>query len=399
MELTQISTLLNSTIVPNILGQGESSGTPITIAEDLRNVVDIGTAIASMDADMIKDYMKQLAVGVYDTYVDTRRYKDDTYGLIAESYEFGGILQRLKCKLTSASDSHILDPVPAASSGPDYTDAKFYGQTWTDNIYHIDTVFKIKYSISTEAFKKAFTSIEGVQKLIAMIEANIDTTLRVELNGLARGVLRTLILSANNGNRVIPLLTTFNNEMGYVSTDAGYVTLSNWKTSTPFKLWCQETILNLKKYMTDINEKYNDGTVETFTPENDVRSYLLTEFSTALNVALGGVFHDELVRGTGTYYEINYWQNSSPDLLPAIKSGSLHDQIVETETDGSGTKTTTVNHVVALFSDRYSGFLGTVVDKTTTKYVPEEDFTTFFHHVGKRANVDLRNSNIILTLA
>ena len=53
MELKQIATLLNTVIVPNMFGQGESGGSAITITEDLRNVVDIGTALAEMTTDQM----------------------------------------------------------------------------------------------------------------------------------------------------------------------------------------------------------------------------------------------------------------------------------------------------------------------------------------------------------
>ena len=393
MTLTQIATLLNNTIVPNALGEST------TIAEDLRNVVDLGTALSSLSADDLKDYMSALAVGVFDTYVDTRSYKDETYDLFLSDIEYGGAVQRVKAKLRGASDTAILTLVDAGNSGPDYTDGKFYGTEWTDKVYTKDVAFKVKYSISTEMFKRSFTSAEGVQKLIAMIEANVDNTLRVELNGLARGILRQLILSAKNGSRTISLITTYNTLHSYGSGDPGEITLSNWKDSVSFKLWVQTLILELRKYMTDMNEKYNDGTVETFCPEEDTRCVLLTEFAAELDVALGSVYHKELVQGTGTYRTINYWQNSSTALLPQIGSGSVHDQIKETETNGESTKTTTIDHVVGLFYDKYSAFLTNKLDKTTTKYVAEEDFTTFFHHIVKSAAIDTRNTAVVLLMA
>ena len=399
MKYSQIATLLNNTIVPNIFGEGESGGSAITIAEDLRNVVDIGTALSDMTAADLKDYAAKLAVGVFDTWCDTRTYEEETYDLFISDIEYGGALQRVKAKLLSASDTNILTLTSAADSGPDYTDGKYYGTEWDSKIYTKDVGFKVKYSISTEMFKKSFTSAAGVAKLVAMIEANVDNTLRLELNGLARSVLRQLILSAKNGSRVIPLLTTYNSVMGYISTDTGYVDLTNWKQSEPFKLWTQTVILELRKYMTDYNEKYNDGTVQTFCPEDETRCVLLTEFAAELDVALGSVYHKELVQGTGTYKTINYWQNGTTDLLPSIASGSLHDQIKETETDGQSTKTTTVNHVVGLFYDKYSAFITNKLEKTTVKYVAEEDFSTMFHHVVKSYAIDSRNTSVILTLA
>lgn len=402
MTLSQIATLLNQTIVPNVFGQGKDlSNNPITITEDLRNVVDLGKALADMTAADMKDYLAQLAVGVYDTYVDSRSYKDETYDLFISDIEYGGALQRVKAKLLSASDTAILtlDNANTSLSPVDYTDGKYYGTEWDSRIYTVDTAFKIKYSISTEMFKKSFTSAEGVQKLIAMIEANVDNTLKVELNGLARGILRKLILSAYNDSRVIPLITTYNTKMGLTSSDPGYITLANWSQSTSFKLFCQTLMLELRSYITDINEKYGDGTVPTFTPESDSRCVLLTEFAAELDVALGSVYHKEMVEGLGAYRKINYWQNGTKSLIPQIASGSLHDQVVERVKDSGENDVVTINHVVGVLYDRFSAFLTNKLDKTTTKYVPEEDFTTFFHHVVKSCAVDPRNTAVVLTLA
>lgn len=399
MTLTQIATLLNEKIVPNVFGDGKSGATPITIAEDLRNVVDLGTALADLSAGDLKNYMNDLVVGVFDTFVDTRAYKDETYDLFISDIEYGGAIQRIKAKLLSASDTAILALTPAASSGPDYTDGKFYGTEWDDKIYTKDVAFKIKYSISTEMFKKSFTSAAGVQKLIAMIEANVDNTLRVELNGLARGILRKLILSAYTGSRTISLMTVYNTKNGYTSSDAGYVDLTTWAQDERFKLFCQTLILELRKYITDMNDKYNDGSVPCFSPESDSRCVLLTEFAAELDVALSSVYHKELVEGLGVYRTINYWQNGTKDIIPYIKSGSMHDQIVEVTSDTQGSETTTINHVVGVIYDRYSAFLTNKLDKTTSKYVPEEDFTTFFHHVAKSCAIDPRNTSVALLLA
>ena len=404
MLYSQIATLINTVIVPNLFGQGESGGSAITITEDLRNVVDVGTALADLSADDIKDYMKNFAVGVYKNYVDTRSYKDETYDMYYDSLEYGGMVQRIKAKLYSASDTHILtlesanDPVSGASA-PDYTDGKFYGFNGDSLCFTKSVGFKIKYSISTTMFKKSFTDAEGVAKLVALIEAAVDNTLRLEMNGLARGMIRKMILNAKNGNRVIPLLTTYNTEMGYTSSDPGYVTLASWANDVTFKLWVQNVLLDLRDYITDYNVKYNDGTVPTFTPKDDARCIMLSAFAHKLDTALGSVYHKEMVQGTGAYKTVNFWQNETTELLPVIKSGSLFDQVKETETDGTGTKTTTIDHIVALLYDKEGAIMNNVLEKTTTKYVPEEDFTTFYMHKVKSLQVDNRDCTIILTLA
>ena len=116
MTFTQIATLLNNVIVPNLFGEGESGGSAITITEDLRNVVDIGTALSDLSASDLKNYMGDLVVGVFDTYTDSRLYKDETYDLFMSEQDYGGAIQRIKCKLQDASDMHVrCDLVP-----PDY---------------------------------------------------------------------------------------------------------------------------------------------------------------------------------------------------------------------------------------------------------------------------------------
>ena len=402
MTNTQIATLLNQKIIPNYFGQGEDvSHNPITIAEDLRNVVEVGKALSDLSVADLENFKGDLVTGVLDTYTDSRLFQEAdeaSYGLSMTASEYGGAIQRVKMKLLSASDTNILALTDASNAGPDYTDGKFYGVPYDAKLYTVTDSFKVKFSISNNELKKSFTNATGVQRMIAMIEASVENTIRLELNGMARAVLRKMILSANTGNRVIPLLSTYNTQRSLTSSDPGYVTIANWKDSTSFKIWVQTLVLELRKYMSDYNEKYNDGSVPTFTPAEDSRAILLTEFAAELDVALGSVYHDELVRGLGDYRTINFWQNGTVDILPQIGSGSLHDQVVETIAD-SGTTTATIDHVVALFYDRFSAFVSIELDKMTSKYIPEEDFTTYFKFYNRRYAIDPRNTNVILTLA
>lgn len=401
MNLSQIATLINEKIVPNLFGQGEDvSHNPITIAEDLRNVVDVGTAIASLSADDAKDYMGAFVTGVISTYFDTRSYKDESYDFYVSAQQFGGMIQRVKAKLLSATTASTLtlasanDPV-SGGSAPDYTDGKYYGTNYSVKLYTKDVIFRIKHSISVTMFQKSFNNAADVEGLVAMIEGNAENTLRLELNGVARGLILKMIQSAYTGSRKIDLITKYNTVMGYTSDDAGYVTLTTWKQDTNFKLWCQEVIIQLRKYITDYNEKYNDGTVPTFTPENDARTILLTEFSTALDFAQSSVYHKELTDIGGNYRTINFWQNSTSDMLPQIRSGSLHDQVVLQTGEAT---TVTVNHVIGVIYDRFTAFYTTKLKETRSKYVPEEGFVTYFHDEALQEALDERNTAIILTL-
>ena len=402
MTNNQIATLLNTVMIPNYFGQGEDgSHNPITILEDLRNVVEIGKALSDLSASDLENFKGDLVTGVLETKVDERLYGTEdeaSYGLFMDSVKYGGAIQRVKMKLLQATDSAVLALTDATNAGPDYTDGKYHGVQYDAKLFTTTNTFKVAFSISDNELIKSFTSPEGVQRLIAGMEIAVENTIRLEINSMARSVLRKLILSAATGSREIKLITTYNTLRGYGSGDPGEVTLANWKDSTSFKIWVQTLMLELRKYMSDYNEKYNDGSVPTFTPAEDVNCILLTEFAAELDVALGSVYHKEMVEGTGAYRTINFWQNGTVDLLPQIKSGSLHDQVYEKIAD-SATTTKTIDHVVGLIFDKLAGFVTVQFQAGSAKPVPEEMFTTYYRFYSRSLAIDERNSAVILTLA
>lgn len=395
MTLSQIATLLNQALVPNALGEST------TIAEDLRNVVDLGTKIADMDANTLKDYAQKFAIGVIENWVDTRKYNAETYGIFIDAIEYGGAVQRTRAKLLSATDTPILSLVSADNNGPDYNDGKYYGTGTESTLITKDVAFQIKFSIPVEMFKKSFTDARGVQKLVSLIENNAENTLNLELNTLAKGLLRKLALACNT-SRKINLISTYNTQHGYTSSDVGYyVTLDNWDTDTNFKLWCQSVIIMLRKYVTDYNQKYGgDSTndISVFCPESDTRVVLLSAFANELDFAQSSVFHNELT-SVGNYSTINYWQNGSTDLLPAIGSGSTFDQIKEKVADSGSSQTTTIDHVVGLIFDKYTMGITDKLDKMTSAYIPAGDFNTFFGHHVKSYWLDPLATGVVLCLA
>lgn len=383
MKESKIAQIINSTLVPNVFG-GTDQG--VTIAEDLRNIVDIGTPLSSLAVEDLTFNATGFVVGVVNEFIPTIPLNALTYGLYVTSEEYGGVIQRIKARFTKTYDTPILslEDYNSNPSAPDYNDGHYYGTQFVAKLYNKSASFMIPYSIPVEMFKKSFQSKEGVLSLVALIENAVMNTIENELGTLAKSVLRRLILSAHE-TREIKLLTLYNQEFGYQSGDANYVTLTNWKNDTNFKIWCQETIIRLRKALTDYNMKYNDGSVEIRTDESDVRTTMLNEFATALDFANSNVYHKELVdyKNGATIYTVNYWMNGSNELLPTIKSGSVHDQIVEKVKDSGSGQTVTIDHCVSVIYSKYSGGIRERLNKTTTDYIAKGDFNNFFHHMVK----------------
>jgi len=379
MELTHIATLLNDTLVPNYLGQ------ETTIAPDLSNVVELGTAMASLTGDEVKNFAGDFIVGVARNVFDTRKFRSETYGLMNDSREYGGVIQRVKARLLESSDS----PIWTLENGQDYFDGKYYGIDTDVKIYSKDTAFQVKNSIPTEMYKQYFTSVDGVLAFVSMIESAVDNTLTAELNALAKTTLQQLIVSAST-TRKINLRTIYNTNAGLSGDDA--LTLNDALHNAPFLRWCAEQIVRLRDMTQDFNEKYNDGTVPTFTPADDLRVTLLSEFARAIEFNMeADTFHNDLV-SVGEYNTINFWQNQGKALLPTL------GVTAEVKTKVGDDPVTTVSNVVGIIYDRYTAGLTARLDKITAQYIANGDYTTYFHHIANSRFIDTRNTGIILTL-
>ena len=382
MKLTQIADLLNNTLVPNYLGQ------ETTISEDLSNVVELGTAIADLDGEEVKNFAGDFIVGVARNVMDTRKYSAETYGLYIDSREYGGVIQRVKAKLLDASDS----PIWTLENGQDYFDGKYYGIDTDVKVYSKDTAFQIKNSIPTEMYKQYFTSADGVREFVAMIESTVENTMTLQLNTLARTTLQRMILACSD-EREIRLLTLYNSTMGLTGDDA--LTADTALYNAPFLRWSAEMIVRLRNLTQDYNKKYNDGTVETFTPADDLRVTLLDEFAKAIEFNMeADTFHRDLV-SVGEYNTINFWQNSSADLLPSL---GVTAEVKQDNPDDPSTPIV-VSNVCAIIHDRTSAGISSRLSKITAQYIANGDYTTYFHHVANSRFIDTRNTGIILRLA
>lgn len=379
MELTQIATLLNDTLVPNYLGQ------EITIAPDLSNVVELGTAMANLTGDEVKNFAGDFIVGVARNVFDTRRFKSETYGLYSDAREYGGVIQRVKSRLLETSDS----PIWTLENGQDYFDGKYYGIDTDVKVYSQDTAFQIKNSIPTEMYKQYFTSGDGVREFVAMIEATVKNTLTVNLNALARTTIQQFIVSASE-NRRVRLLTIYNTNAGLSGDDA--LTAKDALYNAPFLRWCAGQIVRLRDMVQEYNDKYNDGTLPTFTPEEDLRVTLLSEFARAIEFNMeADTFHRDLV-SVGQYNKINFWQNQGTELLPTL------GVTAEVKTKVGDNPEVTVSNCVGYITDFLSMGVTARLNKITAQYIANGDYTTYFNHVANSRFIDTRNTGIILTL-
>lgn len=379
MTLKQISTLLNNAIIKNEIGEGT------TINEDLSNLVDLGTIIDDLDATTLTNFQNDLAVGIAKNYFEGRALGITDYGLYRDAQEFGGAVQRIKISMDNfdASDSAIY----TQEDGTDYFDGAYAGIDLSAKVYTKETIFKVKWSIPNERFKQMFKSADEVGNYVSLIEQTIDNKVTYMRNKLAKRVVNEIMEQALADNRKINLVTLYNAR----HDAASQVTTQNCLNSPEFLRWAIMIVNLTADRMKEVNKKYNDGSIETFMQDGDIRITLLSEFDKAVKVIMqSDTYHADMVDMGRKYSTSPYWQNSSNEIVPTL--GKTAELKV-----GSGAGTTYSN-VVGVVYDYYSGGITQKLNKVTNQYIGAADYTNFYLHVDDRYFVDTRNSAVVFTL-
>lgn len=393
MGMTQINDEINEVLAPNELGQATTiAGSP--------DVVDEGINFNDLTIDQLRGYAEGFIGEFLQKFINDRKFEDDTYGLYRDGQEFGAgfALASTKSRML-AHESHILDLQDANSveNAPDYTDGHFYGTEFDNKLYTKICGYKLKYSISDEQLRKTFKESSSIEQFKAKVQLLALNSIASYNRDLAKAILQKIIINASTA-RKIDLPTLYNTANGYTSGDDGYVAdgTEAINNDLAFKMFVLKSILRMPKQFKGYSkDKYNEG-VETFCRKEDVNTIVLEEISTMFDMIKSGTYNPEYLK-MNNIYEIDNWQNSSTALLPYISDGSVQDQVKEAPTTEGGDPTV-VNHVIAICMDKYGAGITSRINKTTSKYVPEEDFVTFFMHIADDFWIDTRNVAVIFTL-
>lgn len=411
MTLQQISSILNNSIAPLILGEGA------TISPTLDNLTDLGTAIENATADQLKDYTRRFVAGVARTMFDTRDYNPPALPIRIDSQEYGGVVQSVKVDFTESRDSAIYSLV----DGTVYSDVnKYFGTAVNNKVYERDNGWSYVISIPKEKFKKSFTSAQGVQELTNTIRMRIKRTMARDENALQHNLISSLIKNAivdsQGDSREIKLVTAYNalvnaensivtgtaitgtngeNEVDLVSGQATPVTAENCLYNEHFRKWATTVIKSVIDNAQYAGKKYNDGTINAW----------LGSDKTVLFI---GQFADMMEQGTlPEHTRVSFWNYNPTTVIPSLadvtkvvyNTGAVSEGGDPWDiTDLSANNNLTINNVIGIVFDRYAvGYTVTPLDAETS-YNEQGRFFNVWEEINHREYIDTRNVSIVFTL-
>ena len=393
MKVTQIATVLNSTIMKEV------QGLDAVVAEDLSNIVDVGKNVTDFLAGAGTDAVNSFVATLIDQigrvkFVD-RTYRSQAPNILHDSWEYGSIMMKVRAEVPDFQEntswklgaldgkgiSEAAELDPFVISAPK-AEAKFYNSKVT---------YEAPITIGEIQLKQAFTSAAEMGRFIATIENRISLKMTLSTDALIMRTINNLIgLKIDRGQNVVNLLSEYNTAAGTSLTAAQAL------RNTEFLRYATKTIALYKDYLKTAGSLYNDSDYITFTPSENLKFVVLSEFAKDMETYLyADTFHNEFVTMDG-FATVPFWQGTGT----AGADFASRSKINVTVDDGEGS-TATVEQagVVAVMFDDQAAAVCNENYRVTSQYNARGEYTNYFYKWDASYMNDIQENVIVFVIA
>ena len=365
MKVKQIATILNTVINPEQIGE------TAVVNEDLSNIVDVGKALtaAGTFGENFDNFTKALIDQVGKVVFVDRVYTSQGPNLLRDSWEYGSVLQKVRCDLPDADDNKTWSLADLAN-GSTVDPFVITKPTVKAKYFNSKTTFEVPITLAEEQVKEAFKSPSDMNRFMSMIENRVLMKRALCTEAMSKRTLNNLIAQKIHAkSNVVNLLKDYNT--AYTKT----LTAATCLSDPDFLKYCAKTIMMYKKYIAEASMLYNNDGYVTFTPEDRLEFTVLSEFSKDLQVYMyADTYNKEFVQLDG-YSEVAYWQGSGTN--NAFNEISKID--VKALTADGNEFTVAQTGVVAVMYDRDAAAICNENERVTSIYNPKAEYWNYFY--------------------
>ena len=355
----------------------EAFGHSAITVVDTSSLISLGNTVLSSSTNT-EAFLNTLAQRIGRTILRFREYRNKLGDMVLNDFEYGAILQKIKVHMPEAEKDESYDLIDG-NTVDHYAIAK---PSVDQKLFVTRTPYQFHITIQRVHLKEAFLSPEAMGSFIGIVFGEVRNAIEISLENLGRVTLATAV-AEYSGSREIALVTDFNTE--YNPTPA--LTAAEALHNEEFLRYAIMRMTNVIDMIQDASELYNDGTMVTFTPREDVRMKVVSEFQRRIESnVLYAAFNEQFVDIPEGYKTLNFWQAAQ----------SPYDVEIKRPSDDTAT---TVNNVVAILYDR---------DAMGVYKIDEEILTTPVNAAGMYYNqywhekqlrfIDLSENGVIFTL-
>lgn len=372
MKIEQVYALVNAS-TKDILGETD------IVAQDLSNIVDIGTAL--FDSASVDNYVKSLVDHIGKVIFVNRPYLGSVPEVLMDKWEFGSVLEKLSADLPDAVENKSFE----LTNGVDYSPNVFYKPTVTAKFFNSKVTFEVDISFTERQVKSSFGSAEQLNAFISMLYNAVEKSMTVKTDSLIMSTINNAV--AQVVNNAMPLTTegetyatadvtpqAINLLKLYNDTFTKSLTTVTCLTDTDFLKWCCIILSTTAKRITRMSTLFNVGGKPRFTPKEDLNIIMLHDFYSNMRVNLASdTYNREDLLLPADIITIPYWQGS----------GEGYDKVskinVTIKIDDKTTKNIEMDGIMGIMFDRNALGVCNLDRRVTTSYNPKAEFYNNFY--------------------
>lgn len=395
MKVTQIASVLNDTIMEEI------TGLDVVVAEDLSNIVDAGKSITDFlsgaGTDAVNSFVSTLIDRIGRVKFVDRTYRSQAPNILHDSWEYGSIMMKVRAEVPDFQEntSWKLGALngQGIASASELDPFVISAPTATAKFYNSKITYEAPITIGEIQLKQAFTSAAEMGRFIATIENRIQLKMTLSTDALIMRTLNNLIASKiAQGENVVNLLTEYN------SGAATPLTAEQALRSTEFLRFATKTIALYKDYLKTAGSLYNSGDYITFTPEENLKFVVLSEFAKDMETYLySDTYHNEFVKMTG-YSTVPFWQGTGTSGAD-FESRSTINVKPAGITLPEGQTSVEQTGVVAVMFDEQAAAVCNENYRVTSQYNARGEYTNYFYKWDANYMNDTEENVIVFIIA
>lgn len=387
MQVSQIYNLMN-TVTKEILGESA------VVAEDLTNVVDIGTEI--FNANAVDNYVKSLVNHIGRVIFVNRPYAGAVPSVLMDGWEFGSVLEKIQADLPNATENDTWKLVDGQSYDPNI----FYQPKVSAKFFNKRVTFEIDLSFTERQVKESFSNATQLNGFLSMLYNAVDKAMTIKVDSLVMRTINNMIAqtlhaeypdgnyTAKSGVRAINLLKLYNTKYSTTLTPDAAIT-------TPEFIRFASYIMGLYvDRLSKISTLFNVGSKPRFTPKDLLHVVMLSDFKNAASAYLqSDTFHD-VYTALPDAESVPYWQASGTD----YSFNSVSDIHVNIETDNA-TAEVVASGILCVMFDRDALGVTNLDRRVTTNYNAKAEFWNNFYKFDAGYFNDLNENFIVFFVA
>lgn len=390
MEVKQIYELVNSA-TKEVLGKND------LVANDLSNIVDVGTEI--FDSNATDNYVKSLVNHIGKVIFVNRPYSGNVPSVMMDAWEFGSVLEKISADIPEAEENASWDLKDRESYDTDI----FYKPTVSAKFFNKRITYDIPMSFTEKQIKESFDSATQMNGFLSMLYNAVDKSMTVKMDSLIMRTIDNMIaetiiadyydtkskaltdMTAKSGIKAVNLLNLYNKKFGKT------ITAENAINDSDFIRFATYTIGLYKDRLSKISTLFNVGGKERFTSADNLHVVLLSEFVASANAYLqSDVFHNELV-ALPKAETVPYWQGSGT----AYDFGSTSKINVKSSTGIP----VTANGIIGVMFDTDSIGVCNLDRRVTSSYNAKAEFYTNYYKFDAGYYNDLNENFVVFFVA